>query len=46
MKEADGGFPLLFMPGEDVGDPQSWLEHVRGTHDSNVILSGVENAAV
>lgn len=35
MKEADGGFPLLFMPGEDVGDPQGWLEHVRGTHDSN-----------
>jgi len=45
MKEADGGFPLLFTPGEDVGDPQSWLEHVRGTHDSNNILSGVEDAA-
>ena len=45
MKEADGGFPLLFTPGEDVGDPQSWLDHVRGTHDSYDILSGVEDAA-
>ncbi len=45
MKEADGAFPLLFAPGKDVDDPQSWLEHVRGTHDSNDILSGVEDAA-
>ena len=45
MKEADDGFLLLFTPGEDVGDPQSWLEHVRGTHDSKDILSGVEDAA-
>ena len=45
MKEADGGFPLLFTPDEDVGDPQGWLERVRGTHDSNDILSGLENAA-
>ena len=45
MKEADGAFPLLFAPGQDVGDPQSWLEHVRGTHDSNDIFSGVEDAA-
>ena len=45
MKEADGGFPLLFTPTEEVGDPQSWLEHVRGTHDSSDILSGVEDAA-
>lgn len=45
MKEADDGFSLLFTPGEDVSDPQSWLEHVRGTHDSNDILSGVEDAA-
>ncbi|KAL8698066.1 MAG: hypothetical protein Q9201_006777 [Fulgogasparrea decipioides] len=45
MKEADGGFPLLFTPGEDVGDLQSWLEHVQGTHDSKDILSSVEDAA-
>ena len=45
MKEAEGGFPLLFTPSEDVDDPQSWLDYVRGTHDSNDILSRVEDAA-
>ncbi|KAI9710168.1 MAG: hypothetical protein M1812_007499 [Candelaria pacifica] len=29
VKEDDGGFLLLFVPDEDSGNPQSWLEHVR-----------------
>ena len=45
MKENDGRFPLLFVPDEDLGDPQSWLEHVRGTYDSNDITRGVADAA-
>jgi len=44
VKEDDGGFLLLFAPDEDLRDPQSWLEHVRGTYDSNGILPGVEDA--
>ena len=45
MKENDGGFPLLFVPDEDLGDPQSWLEHVQGTYDSNDLIRGVADAA-
>ena len=46
MKEDDGRFPLLFVPDEDLGDPQSWSEHVRGTYVSNDIIRGVADAAV
>ena len=45
MKEDDDRFPLLFVPDEDLSDPHSWLEHVRGVYDSNDILRGVEDAA-
>lgn len=46
MKEDDGRFPLLSVLDEDLGDPQSWSEHVRGTYVSNDIIRGVADAAV
>ena len=45
MKEDDREFPLLFVPDAALGDPQSWLEHMQGTYDSNDILLGVADAA-
>ena len=45
MKEDDHGFPLLFIPNTSMEDPQSWLEHVRGTYDSTELLRGVADIA-
>ena len=40
VKEDDRIFLLLFEPYEDLDDPQSWLDHVRGMYDCDDILLG------
>lgn len=46
IKENDDRFPLLSVLDEDLGDPQSWSKHVRGTYVSSDIIRGVADAAV
>ena len=44
IKENNDRFPLLFVPDKDLDDPQSSLEHVRGTYNSNNITREVADA--